>query len=320
MESDERPGSAADLAHEVESLRARFPETRQLYQEVCALLFFRHGITPTANKLYQLVRKGSMSAPAEALSRFWENLREKSRVRIEHPDLPPELAQLAGGVMGELWQRAQAGAQATFEAAMAESRKAVTDAEGLAAKESARAETAALALFQLQAEFSASLTRTQEIEHALAREQGQRESVERQVASAITQRREMQETLAAARREFEAQLEAQRHSHRQAEAQLQAEAGRLAIEADRGRALAQSLQRELGEVRTAGAAAAERHGEQTRDLELQVSRLGQQLALAEGSIAELRSTRDLLRQQLEKAATLNRGSSGRQRGRILRRP
>lgn len=35
------------------------------------MLFFRYGITPTANKLYQLVRKGSMSAPSEALTRFW---------------------------------------------------------------------------------------------------------------------------------------------------------------------------------------------------------------------------------------------------------
>ena len=55
------------------------------------LLFFRHGIAPTANRLYQLVKKGSMNAPAEALARFWATLREKSRVRIEHPDLPAEL-------------------------------------------------------------------------------------------------------------------------------------------------------------------------------------------------------------------------------------
>lgn len=59
-----------------------FPDTQALYREVCVLLFFRHGITPTANKLYQLVRKGSMSAPTEALRTFWADLREKSRVRI----------------------------------------------------------------------------------------------------------------------------------------------------------------------------------------------------------------------------------------------
>ena len=61
---------------EVERLRAQFPDTQELYREVSALLFFRYGITPTANKLYQLVRKGSMSAPAEALNKFWETILE----------------------------------------------------------------------------------------------------------------------------------------------------------------------------------------------------------------------------------------------------
>ena len=84
------------LQADIEALRPRFPDTQDLYREVCAILFFRYGITPTANKLYQLVRKGSMSAPAEALSKFWENLREKSRVRIEHPDVPEALRDIAG--------------------------------------------------------------------------------------------------------------------------------------------------------------------------------------------------------------------------------
>ena len=40
-----------EIQSEVESLKARFPDTKALYREVCALLFFRHGITPTASKL-----------------------------------------------------------------------------------------------------------------------------------------------------------------------------------------------------------------------------------------------------------------------------
>ena len=34
---------------------------------------------------------------------IWETLREKSRVRIEHPDLPVELREAAGEVIGALW-------------------------------------------------------------------------------------------------------------------------------------------------------------------------------------------------------------------------
>jgi len=36
------------MANDIAELRARFPETRALYREVCGLLFFRYGVTPTA--------------------------------------------------------------------------------------------------------------------------------------------------------------------------------------------------------------------------------------------------------------------------------
>ena len=86
----------SEIQAEVEALRGRFSDTKALYREVCALLFFRYGITPTASKLYQHVRKGSMSAPAEALAKFWEDLRGKARVEIDHPDLPVALKEAAG--------------------------------------------------------------------------------------------------------------------------------------------------------------------------------------------------------------------------------
>ena len=108
---DTLPATEARMQAEIEALRAQYPETQDLYREVCVLLFFRYGLTPTANKLYQLVRKGSMSAPAAALDKFWETLREKSRVRIEHPDLPQPLQAAAGEMVGALWQQAQAAAQ-----------------------------------------------------------------------------------------------------------------------------------------------------------------------------------------------------------------
>jgi hypothetical protein len=96
----------AKIQDEVDALRPQFTHTRDLYREVCALLFFRYGITPTTNKLYQLVKKGSMSVPTEVLSAFWKELREKSRVQITQPDLPEELARLAGEVMANLWTKA----------------------------------------------------------------------------------------------------------------------------------------------------------------------------------------------------------------------
>jgi len=61
-----------DIATNVGELCERFPRTRDHFREVCVLLFFRRGKTPTANKLYQLFHKGSVSAPTEALSQSWK--------------------------------------------------------------------------------------------------------------------------------------------------------------------------------------------------------------------------------------------------------
>ena len=96
----------SEIQAEVEALRERFSDTKALYREVCALLFFRYGITPTASKLYQHVRKGSMSAPVEALAKFWEDLRGKARVEIDHPDLPKALKEAVFQLFFFLWTQA----------------------------------------------------------------------------------------------------------------------------------------------------------------------------------------------------------------------
>lgn len=111
----ENAKSEHSLQRDVEELRERFSATQELYREVAALLFFRYGITPTANRLYQLVRKGSMSAPAQALQNFWEELREKSRVRIDHADLPESLLNKVGDLTSQLWLDALAHAKESYQ-------------------------------------------------------------------------------------------------------------------------------------------------------------------------------------------------------------
>ncbi|MGP1718184.1 MAG: DNA-binding protein [Methylophilus sp.] len=96
----------AKLVQDVETLRIQFPQAKDLYREVCRLMFFRYGIQPTANKLYQLVRKGTMSIPAQAVSNFWSELRLKNRVDIEHSGLPDSLREFAGEALSTLWKSA----------------------------------------------------------------------------------------------------------------------------------------------------------------------------------------------------------------------
>jgi len=127
-----------EILTEVEALKVRFSDTKALYREVCALLFFRYGITPTASKLYQYVRKGSMGVPAEALGKFWDELRSKARVEIDHPDLPPALVQTAAEAIAAIWREATAAAReelralreeatAKVDAAMSDLKSAVDD-------------------------------------------------------------------------------------------------------------------------------------------------------------------------------------------------
>ena len=126
-----------EIQSEVDALKARFQETKSLYREVCALLFFRYGITPTTNKLYQFVRKGSMSAPADALTKFWDELRSKARIEVDHPDLPDEVKQSAAAAIAAVWRQASAAAREELRAMREEASAevATTRAELQAAQE-----------------------------------------------------------------------------------------------------------------------------------------------------------------------------------------
>src|ERR1700740_1182482 len=143
--SSDVPSDDARLAAEIGRLKAEFPNTRELYREVCALLFFRFGQTPTPNRLYQLVRRGSRGTPAAVLGECWAELRDKSRVRIEPPDLPADLGAAAGELVATLWTRATASAQAELDALRAdvEAQRAEADLRVAAARgELGRTETA----------------------------------------------------------------------------------------------------------------------------------------------------------------------------------
>lgn len=142
------------LQGDVDALRKRISDTRQLYREVCGVMFFKYALTPTANKLYQLVRKGSMGVPNEELAKFWADLREKSRVRIEHPDLPEALKQAAADAVQVVWQQATELAEAQWEEARRSSEAAMAS---IAAERD-----------QMQIRLDAAQARSQELERQVA--------------------------------------------------------------------------------------------------------------------------------------------------------
>jgi chromosome segregation ATPase len=299
----------ARLQADIEALRPKFPDTQDLYREVSMILFFRYGITPTANKLYQLVRKGSMSAPAEALARFWDNLREKSRVRIEHPDIPQALQEAAGELTAKLWQQARAQADEACAAIRLEAAQQI-EAASLAVEKAEQRETVLRQdVAAAQAQTAALSDQIRVLEQRLAHDEGLRQGLVQQIEQITAQRQELVDHVEAARA-------AERHAvdgHR-----------RLLVEVDRERVLAGRLQKELDALKAATAQAATVHAEKLAQASHQLEELRQRNAGLEVSIATLRSDREHLQRAAahgddDRRSSMRLRSAGTTKGPMRRR-
>jgi chromosome segregation ATPase len=296
--SDAAPDEVRITA-EIERLKVEFPKTRELYREVCALLFFRFGVTPTANRLYQLVRRGSMGTPTAVLSDFWAELREKSRVRIEHADLPEELQGAAGELVAALWTRATASAQASLEALRVEVEDARHEAESRVAtlqNDLARTETA---LEQRTTALLAAQVRIHELEQAQAAGEATRAALEGQIARLQQDGRERDAALVQARADFAAELDKLRAGAELAEARLQAAEKRALLEIERERAANARLQKDL-EVATKRATRAEESARaESQTLQGQLGDLRHQAGMLEGRLEALRTAHAAQTQELD---------------------
>jgi chromosome segregation ATPase len=280
--TDQQNPSDHQISLDIERLRVDFTETQALYREVCALLFFRYGITPTANKLYQFVRKGSMSAPTEALRAFWEDLRKKSRVRIEHPDLPESLKKTAGEMVATLWSHAQGAA----DQGLLELREQATESIKLAQEAQKKAEAENLGMQhvveQLREEIRVGRERSLQLERDLASERASNEALANQLAAAGQQIKVTESALTEARQDFAAELEKQRQALERAEERLQGTEKRALLEIDHERQVAARLQQEVHQLRQSHHDAVEQHIKETATLQARVADLNQKLGISEG--------------------------------------
>ena len=279
----------AQIHADIEALRGRVSETQDLYREVCAILFFRYGITPTANKLYQYVRKGSMSAPAEALAKFWEDLREKSRVRIEHPDLPNTLKSAAGELVAALWTQAQSAAQEGLEIFRSEAKAAVLEAQTAQALAENERAAAQVERDQAQQTTKATTERVLQLERDLAAERASKAALASQLETAGRQQATLEAALAEARRDFAAELEKHRQALERSEERCEASEKRALLEIDRERTTAAKLQKNLAQSRQHQQDAEERHRAEVAQLQADLGAAHQKSGVAEGMLHELRT-------------------------------
>ncbi|WP_042885501.1 DNA-binding protein [Cupriavidus necator] len=301
----------AAMANDIAELRSRFPETRALYREVCGLLFFRYGVTPTANKLYSLVRKGSMGTPAEVLQAFWQELRGRTRVTIDHPDLPDSLKDIAAGAVQTIWQAANEAATGELATLRAEARHAASVAE--AERDAARTETAAAR--EEVAAISAQLAEAREAHDAVQADL----AAERQAHAATQARLEAGRAeldaagrqLAELRTQFSTELERAREQVTLAQERAEASERRSLRELDAERTArqqsdrtAEALRGELVAARSEARDAAVAQAEVRARLEAQAAALADRLASAEQ--AQRKSAHDVDAVQAELAAAQRR--------------
>jgi chromosome segregation ATPase len=289
------------LIADIDHLREQFPQTQDLYREVCILLFFRYGMTPTANKLYQLVHKGSMSAPAEALNKFWEDLREKSRVRIEHPDLPEALKIAAGELTAALWSNAQAQAHETLASYQSEAQAAVLEAKAALTVAETQRDTSIQVLKETERALTDARERIGTLDQQLAAAGATHAALESQLTHAKMENAAHQQRLEDARRDFSSELDKLREAAKLAEERLRAVETRALLEIDRERNSGAKLQKELDATRAASNQATERNRSALAATQEQLGDLRQRVGMLEGNLQAVTATRDLTIGELKTA-------------------
>jgi chromosome segregation ATPase len=300
------------IRSQIDALREQYPQTKDLYREVCVLMFFRYGITPTTNKLYQLVRKGSMSAPAEALVQFWRDLREKSRVRIAHPDLPEDLKDSAGELIASLWGKAQLEAQQSLSALREQAKSSVLEAqsrqteaetrqmelgkelltsrqEHAAAKELSRSldhqlATALARQAVLETELQQEQKASEELQHEVTRAGAALEGTRHALESASQELKSTKQELEATRAGMTATIEDLNRRMATAETRRQHEALELSAKLDQARTKSDQLQKNIESLREAAAFAAEQKRIEEIKMQGENGDLRQEIGMLEGKL------------------------------------
>jgi chromosome segregation ATPase len=239
-----------------------------------------------------------MGTPTAVLGEFWTELREKSRVRIEHPDLPTDLGAAAGELVATLWTRATAAADTALDALRGEVEAQRAESQQLviaARDELGRVETA---LEQRTAALLAAQVEVRELDRAQAEGHAQRKALEaelsRMSAALAARDRELQEV----REGFSRDLAKQREAAERAEERLRGSEKRALLEIDRERSAAAKLQKELDETTKRAERRDADHRRTVEGLQAQLGDARHQAGVLQGRLDAVQAANATLHEQL----------------------
>ncbi|ANB72621.1 hypothetical protein AYM40_09760 [Paraburkholderia phytofirmans OLGA172] len=179
-----------------------------------------------------------MSAPAKALREFWIEVRDRTRVDVGQPDLPPEVATAAGELAATLWRLSTDAANRGLDVFRQDAERDIE----LAREEACRADSArAAALLAIDEAAAITATDRQRIaglEERLVEQQTANAMLREQLTTARSESSAAATALADARRDFAGELEKLRHALTQNEQRLAAAERRALLEIESERAAA----------------------------------------------------------------------------------
>lgn len=174
------------IRQELESMKARGLHRRELSLHACKRLFFDLGIRPSMAAVRELTQTGSASDIPKDIDRFWERIRETSKVKIGSGAIPPSLEEKAGELLGELFVQALAHAKEMLDAERVEIRATLEEAQRRVRDAEVRQQALDEALVRSESHAQTAWARVRELEAELASEQTHRTSSQDLLSAAAT--------------------------------------------------------------------------------------------------------------------------------------
>ena len=223
------------VTDQLRELLPRLPTRTQKTREVANLLFFGHGIYPSAQLVRHFTQQGSMGDIGADLTAFWQDVREKARVRVDGAGLPDDVVGLAGDLVQRLWSLALAKAAADLSADKA-------DLEERAEAANRRSMELLARVQQIEAELKDAQAQAARLAGELGSERDARAAAEQAVSKANLQAEQEREKRSVAEQRFVEELRDERESRARSEDRLAGETRFAKIQIEEARSSTRELQ------------------------------------------------------------------------------
>lgn len=202
------------IAQELAPILAQCSTRQEKTVAAARILFFEHGITPSAKSVHSFTAHGSMGDIQSDLRGFWKAQQARMRSQLNAPSLPADLLESFGAGLDRMWQMLGERAHASFAREREEAMQMVKRADQRVLEAQDEATALRTAMGELEQKLAAEVARREQAE---GRAEGLAADVSRLEAAVVEWRQQVESSEAArlaAEARFAAELEAERAERR----------------------------------------------------------------------------------------------------------